>query len=93
VRSAAERTRFVTRIEQGARPQREAAAADARRQPAADRLERRNALVELAPPAPRQPLPVALRRLLARGQLVERGPDPLERDTGTSATRRSVTLA
>src|SRR5215471_3315279 len=81
VRAPAERTRLVGRVEQRARAERETAAADARRQPAADRLERCDALVELAPPAAREPLPVALRRRLALWQLVERGSNPFERNT------------
>src|SRR5437763_10054159 len=64
VRASADRTGLVLGIEQRARAQRETAAADARREAAADRLERRDALVELAPPAAREPLPVALGRRL-----------------------------
>src|SRR6478735_7155487 len=82
VRAAAERTRLVIRVEQGAGAKRETAAADARRQPTADRLERRDALVELAPPAAREPLPVALRRRLAGRERLEGSPDPLEWDAG-----------
>src|SRR4029079_14208081 len=77
VRPSAERTRLVRGVEQRTRAQRETAAADARRQPAADRLRQRGPLVELAPPAAREPFPVALRRRLAGGQLVEGGTDPL----------------
>src|SRR4051794_1530764 len=82
VRASAERTRFVPGIEQCTGAERETAAADARRQAPADRLERRDALVELPAPAAREPLPVALRRCLSHRQLVERGPDPVERDAG-----------
>src|SRR5690242_10487899 len=82
VGASAERTRFVPGIEQRTRAEREAAAADACRQPPANGLERRDALVELATPAAREPLPVALGRRLAGGQLVECGPDALERDAG-----------
>src|SRR5436190_689370 len=82
VRASAERTRLVLRIEQRAGAERQTAAADTRRQSAADRLERRNALVELEPPAAREPLPVALRRRLAGGERLEGSPDPLERDPG-----------
>src|SRR5689334_2349733 len=82
VGASAERTRLVLGIEQCAGAEREAAAADACRQPPANRLERRDALVELARPAAREALPVALRRRLAGGQPVECGPDPLERDSG-----------
>src|SRR4051794_28945485 len=76
LRASAERTRFVAGIEQRARAERETAAADARRQPAADRLERRDALVELPAPAAREPLPIALRRGLPPRHLAEGGGDP-----------------
>src|SRR2546421_1708209 len=78
VRASAERTRLVLRIEQRAGAERQTAAADARRQSAADRLERRNALVELALPAAREHLPVALRRRLAGGERLAGSPAPLQ---------------
>src|SRR2546421_10274121 len=81
VRTAAEGCGFVTGVEQPARLQREAAAADARGESRADRLEGRDPLVELCGPAAREPLPVALRRLLLR-QGLERRTDPVERDAG-----------
>src|SRR5262245_59943161 len=65
MRAAAERTGFVLGVEQRTGSERETAAADARRQPPADRLVRRDALVELAAPATGEPLPVAFRRCLA----------------------------
>src|SRR5581483_7087524 len=48
----------------------------------ADRLECRDPLVELGAPCVREALPVALRRLLAFRERVERVADPLERDPG-----------
>src|SRR3954447_494536 len=77
---ASESGGVVGGVEQAARLERETAAADARRQPAADRLQHLDPLVELARPTARQSLPVALRRRLVRGQRVQRVPDPLERD-------------
>jgi len=85
VRAPAEGTRLVTRVEQPARLQRETAASDAGRQPAADRLQGLEPRVELGDPAAREPLPVAFRRRLARGERVERLPDPLERNPGLLA--------
>src|SRR5216684_2617717 len=80
VRAAAETSSLVVGVEQPACLERQTAAADARRQPAADRLERRDALVELAAPAAREPFPVALRRRAALRQGVEGGANALERD-------------
>src|SRR2546423_5422997 len=77
VRAAAEASGLVAGIEQAASLQRETAAADACREPAADRLERRDPLVELPPPGARQTLPVALRRLTTGGPRGERLPEPL----------------
>src|SRR5581483_11383107 len=74
--------RLVHGVEQAARLQRQAPAADARRQPVTHRFERRDPLVELAPPGRREALPVALRRLLAVRQGVECDADALERDAG-----------
>src|SRR6266498_331295 len=82
VRAAAEPSCLVVGIEQTARLEREAAAADARVEPSADRLERLDAHVELLAPAAREPLPVALRRRASLGKGVERATDPLERDAG-----------
>ena len=85
VRATAEATRLVTGIQEVARLERQAAAADARRQPAADRPQRLDPRVELGDPAPREPLPVPLRRRLAGGERVERLLDPVERDAGLLA--------
>src|SRR2546429_3461029 len=79
VRAAAEGCGLVAGVEEAAGLQREAAAADARRQSRANRIEGRDPLVELRGPAARQPLPVAFRRLRVR-ERVERRADPLERD-------------
>src|SRR5262249_49088767 len=65
-----------------ARLQRQTAAADAGRQAVADRFERRDPRIELGAPRAREPLPIALRRLLSRGEAVEGGTDPPERDAG-----------
>jgi hypothetical protein len=77
VRARAEASRLVVRVEQTARLQRKAAAADAGREAAADRQERLDAVVELAAPAARQALPVSLRRRAVRRQRVERRTDAL----------------
>src|SRR5690242_14217599 len=80
VRAAAQLSGFIVGVEQSTRLQREAAAPDAGCQPPADRLERRDALVELAAPARREPLPVALRRSLVGRQRLEGLADAFERD-------------
>src|SRR5579862_1523299 len=82
VRTRPTRRRDVVGVQQAAALERQAAAADAAREPPADRLERCDALVELAPPTRGKPLPVALRRLLVHRQCPERLADPLERDAG-----------
>src|SRR4051794_2621532 len=79
-RTAAKLTCFVRRVQERARLEREAAAADARRQAAADRFQGLDALVELLPPARRQARPVTFRRRFAGGKRVERLLDALERD-------------
>src|SRR4051794_25358691 len=79
--AAAESGGLVGGVQQAAGLERETAAADARRQPAADRLQHLDALVELPCPGARQAFPVALRRRLVRRKRVERLPDPLERDS------------
>src|SRR5579862_6959735 len=61
VRAAAEGTRLVAGVEELARLEREAAAADAGRQPVVQRLEGLDPLVEPPAPAPREALPVSLR--------------------------------
>src|SRR5437868_7169736 len=80
VRSSAEVSRLVVGIEEAARLQGQAPAPDARREPAANRLERRYALVQLRAPRTGQALPVALRRRPVGGQGVQRLADPLQRD-------------
>src|SRR5262245_34895499 len=82
VRTPTEDSRLVVGIEQPARLERETAAADARRQAIADRLQRLDPLVELAPPGVRELRPVALGRRLARRERVERSADAFEWDSG-----------
>src|SRR5687768_12451443 len=77
----AESGRLVLRIEQLALVDREAAAADARRQAPAERLEGRDAAVEVGAPALREALPVAAGRDAVLGQRRERLVDPLQRDS------------
>src|SRR5919198_2685941 len=80
-----EECRLVVPVDEGAALQRKAAAPDAAREPVADGLEDRDALVQLAAPAAGEPLPVALRRGSVLRQRVERPANPLERDPGRLA--------
>src|SRR5262249_39689670 len=80
LRARAARRGSVVRVQEPATPQRETAAADAGREPPPNRLKRRDALVELAPPACREPLPIALGRLPVDGQRVEGVPGAVARN-------------
>src|SRR5207253_7386570 len=66
-------------------PEREATAADARREPFAEALERRDAAVEILAPAARKALPVAAVRRPVLWEGPEGGVDPLEWDPGGAA--------
>jgi len=76
---------LVVGIEQGAAVDREAAAADAGRQAGAQRLERRDPLLQILAPAAREPLPVAPGGRAVRRQRRERLADLCERDAGGPA--------
>src|SRR5436189_3706451 len=71
---------LVVRVEQRAFVDREAAAADAGREPAAQRLEGGDLPVEVVAPSAGEPFPVSSRWRAAGGQAVERGSDPLQAD-------------
>src|SRR5262245_57506523 len=76
---------LVVGVQQLAAVDREAAAADARRQALAEGLQGLDARVEVVAPAVRETLPVAAARGAVARQRPERAPDPLERDAGRAA--------
>jgi hypothetical protein len=82
MRAAPGGRRSVVRVEQGTRREGEAAAADAAREPVANRAERLDTLVELTAPTAREAGPVALRRGPLARERVERTTDAIERDSG-----------
>jgi hypothetical protein len=85
VRTGTGLPRLVVGIEQLAGVDRQTAAADAGREPVADRLERRDAVVNVLAPALGQPLPVAAVRGPVRRQGGKGRADPVERYTRRAA--------
>jgi len=85
VRAGPARSGLVVGVEQFAGVDREAAAADAGREPAAKSLQRFDLAVELVAPASGEPFPVAARGRAAGRQRLDRGTDSLERDPGGAA--------
>src|SRR5881392_4466013 len=85
VRSCASGGCFVVGVEQVALVDREAAAADARRQAVAEGLESLDAGVEVVSPLVREALPVLAARRAPRGEAFERASDVGERHSRCSA--------
>jgi hypothetical protein len=77
--------RLVVGIEELAGVDREAAAADAGREPVAERLESGDALVDVVTPAAGQPLPVAAGRGAVRGKGRKSCTDPSEGNSRRAA--------
>src|SRR6188472_4709223 len=76
---------LVIRVEQVALVDRETAAADARGQPFAQRLQGRDPRVEVRSPAVREALPVAAAGGTLRRETIERRADLAQRDPGRTA--------
>ena len=72
--------RLVVGVQQRARVDRKTSTADARREPVADRMQRRDLAVEVVPPDARQPFPVAPCRRATCRKRVERRAYALQRD-------------
>src|SRR5918996_4230724 len=84
MRTRTARGGLVVGVQEPAGVDGQAAAADAGREPVAQRLERRDLPVEVVAPAAREPLPVAAGRGSVGGERCERAADPLEWYAGGS---------
>src|SRR5829696_1551698 len=82
MRAGPELRSFVVGVEQLAAVDRETTAADARVEPRAQRLERRDAALDVRTPAAREALPVTAGRRSVGRERLQRAPDPRQRDTG-----------